>query len=47
MLLSTACVTGDLSGVKAILEKGKRVGSIDVNTPMPGNRTVLHQAAEG
>ena len=47
-LLSTACVMGDLQGVLAILgTAGNKSGGIDVNTPMPGNRTVLHQAAEG
>lgn len=47
-LLSTACVTGDLAGALSVLEKGKRDGEcVDVNTPMPGNRTLLHQAAEG
>ena len=50
-LLSTACVTGDLHGVIGILSKArkdsKEGGGIDVNTRMPGNRTVLHQAAEG
>jgi hypothetical protein len=46
-LLSTACVTGNLHGVLAILEKGKKSGGIDVNTPTPGARTAMHQAAEG
>lgn len=52
-LLSTACVTGDLHGVIAILSKARKDskaengGGIDVNTRMPGDRTVLHQAAEG
>jgi len=41
-LLSTACVNGDLNGVLAILGRaGGGAGGIDVNTPMPGNRTVL------
>ena len=52
-LLSTACVTGDLHGVIAVLSKARKDskaengGGIDVNTRMPGDRTVLHQAAEG
>ena len=52
-LLSTACVTGDLHGVIAILSRARKDskaengGGIDVNTRMPGDRTVLHQAAEG
>ena len=39
-LLSTACVTGDLHGVLAILGTAGRKSGGDVNTPMPGNRTV-------